>query len=147
MINFTGTPNYGGELVTECPIPWETVICCASSFFLRAWRSDTKMRSISLLASASALDYRAYKGIANTRLNENCPDLDKADVCEKECISDVKDCAEGCGSGKDCLNACNRDLISCIDGCPCHTDCLDGCLNCMSPVCGCNVSIVLFLKS
>ena len=90
------------------------------------------------MASASALDYRAYRGIANTRLNENCPDLDKADVCEKECIADVKECAEGCGSGKDCLNACNRDLISCIDGCPCHTDCLDGCLNCMSPVCGCN---------
>ena len=98
------------------------------------------MRSLTLIACANALDHRAYQRVTGEYLNENCPDLDKADVCEKECINELKICGEGCGSGKDCLSGCNRELIACIDSCPCHTDCLEGCLNCASPVCSCNVS-------
>ena len=97
------------------------------------------MKSFTLVASATAFDYRAYKQLSGNYVNENCPDLDKTDICEKECINLLKFCVDGCGNGKECQAGCNRELIACIDSCPCHTDCLDGCLNCPSPVCSCQV--------
>ena len=105
------------------------------------------MKSFTLIASATAFDYRAYQQLSGNYVDENCPDLDKTDACEKECIRLLKVCGEGCGSGAECLSGCNRELIACIDSCPCHTDCLEGCLNCDHPVCLCDVSPTGLLSS
>ena len=98
------------------------------------------MKSFALVASATAFDFRAYKQLSGNYVDENCPDFDKADPCEKECIGLLKVCVDGCGNGQECQSGCNRELIACIDSCPCHTDCREGCLNCAHPICLCNVS-------
>ena len=48
-------------------------------------------------------------------VNEKCPDLDKAELCENACTKGLVDCSVACGGGAQCQSNCNKEMIDCID--------------------------------
>ena len=68
---------------------------------------------------------------------ENCPDKDKAQLCEDSCVQDLITCLEDCGGSESCIAECSRAEATCIEACPCHIDCPAGCAGCVSPFCTC----------
>ena len=48
-------------------------------------------------------------------VNEKCPDLDKAELCENACTKGLYDCSVACGGGAQCQSNCNKEMIDCID--------------------------------
>ena len=57
------------------------------------------------------------KGLGNVAplVNEKCPDLDKAELCENACTKELVDCSVACGGGSQCQSNCNKEMIDCID--------------------------------
>lgn len=68
----------------------------------------------SLRASAFEIEDK-FEASVVPLVNEKCPDLDKAVLCENACTKDLRDCSLDCGGGAACQTDCNRKMIDCID--------------------------------
>ena len=69
---------------------------------------------LSLQALAFEIEYK-FETEPVPLVNEKCPDLDKALLCENACTKDLRDCSLDCGGGAACQTSCNRQMIDCID--------------------------------
>ncbi|CAG5113076.1 Oidioi.mRNA.OKI2018_I69.chr2.g7221.t1.cds [Oikopleura dioica] len=65
---------------------------------------------------------------------EECPDKDLQEECNKNCQIELTGCRLLCESDY-CLSVCVNTNDNCLNECPCAERCPDGCTNCDHPLC------------
>merc|ERR1719402_154098 len=50
-------------------------------------------------------------------LNEQCKDMNLAEVCQRDCADDNFKCLIECGTDSTCTSDCNRAYVTCEESC------------------------------
>ena len=49
-------------------------------------------------------------------INSACTDLELGEQCSDDCITQMFNCINNCGTDATCQSACARDQVDCVDG-------------------------------
>ena len=49
------------------------------------------------------------------RINPSCTDLELGEQCSDDCITQMFNCINNCGTDSACQSACARDQVDCVD--------------------------------